>query len=169
MAKVHIRKFNLQLLIDLKLVAHLSLFLNIALHIPATVRNHSNIIVALLLDIHSDFHWMLTCVLVGGGVMYGAITVWHRSCTSEYERTQWSRWESAWCWESQRHRFILSSACEQKNRWPRCRTSSPSPGSRGGTWGHGRKTLDVFLSSCLALIQQNYFGILKFIESKQNE
>lgn len=88
MGKVHTRKFNLQLLIDLKLVAHLSLFLNIALHIPAAVRNHSNIIVALFLDIHSDFHWMLTCVQVGGGVMYGAIMVWHRSCTSEYEKTQ---------------------------------------------------------------------------------
>lgn len=49
---------------------------------------------------------------------------------------------------------------KQKNRWPRCQTSSSST----GTWGHGRKTLDVFYS-LLAHIQQNYFGLFKFIES----
>lgn len=29
---------------------------------------------------------MLACVLVGGGVMYGAISVWHRSCSAEYQK-----------------------------------------------------------------------------------
>lgn len=53
---------------------------------------------------------------------------------------------------------------KQKNRWLRCLTSSSSSGSRDGTWGHERKTLDVFYS-WLAHIQQNYFGFLKFIES----
>lgn len=49
--------------------------------------NHSNVIVALLPDVRSGCHRTLACVLVGGGVMHGAIIAWHRSCLTEYQST----------------------------------------------------------------------------------
>lgn len=70
-------------------------------------------------------------------------------------RAQSSRWESAWCWESQRHWLTLSSACKQKNRWPRCQATFSSTGSRSSSWGHGRKTLCFFCQFYFALLPLN--------------
>lgn len=119
---------------------HLSWFvLNIALHLQTAPRQ---LLKHYCCSAPGRLLWLLVAWWVEVWCM--ALSLCGTSPAPLNTRAQSSRWEPAWCRESQRYWLNLIFMCKQKNRWPHCQTSFTSTGSRNGTQGRQRSVWVFF-------------------------